>query len=59
MSVEGSTPLSHNFIDNNEKAAVAISDVTDYLIYHGNMYVSLNLKFKKAKHFKSENYLLS
>ena len=31
MSVEGSTPLSHTFIDNNEKAAVAISDVTDYL----------------------------
>jgi len=31
MSVEGSTPLSHNFIDNNEKAAAAISDVTDIL----------------------------
>ena len=31
MSVESSTPLSHTFIDNNEKAAVAISDVTDYL----------------------------
>jgi len=31
MPVEGSTPLSYNFIDNNEKAAVAISDVTDIL----------------------------
>ena len=29
MSLEGSTPLSHNSIDNNEKAAVAISDVND------------------------------
>ena len=28
-SVEGSTPLSQNSIDNNEKAAAAISDVTD------------------------------
>ena len=31
MSAEGSTSLSQNFIDNNEKAATAISDVTDYL----------------------------
>ena len=29
LSVEGSAPLSHNSIDNNEKAAAAISDVTD------------------------------
>ena len=31
MSVEGSTPLSHNSIEDNGKAAVAISDVTDNL----------------------------
>ena len=31
MSVEGSSPLSHNSIENNEKAAAAISDVTDSL----------------------------
>ena len=31
MSLEGSTPLSHNSIDNNEKAAVAISDVNDII----------------------------
>ncbi len=31
MSLEGSTPLSHNSIENNEKAAAAISDVTDSL----------------------------
>lgn len=37
MPVEGSTPLSHNFIDNNEKAAVAISDVT------GTLTISLKL----------------
>jgi len=29
VSLEGSTPLSHNSIENNEKAAVAISDVSD------------------------------
>jgi hypothetical protein len=29
VSLEGSTPLSHNSIENNEKATVAISDVND------------------------------
>ncbi len=29
MSLEGSTPLSHNSIEDNGKAAVAISDVND------------------------------
>lgn len=43
MSVEGSTPLSHNFIDNNEKAAVAISDVTDYLQNYEMFCFSLNM----------------
>jgi hypothetical protein len=44
MSVEGSTPLSHNSIEDNEKAAVAISDVNDSF--------RINLSFTIVKRYK-------
>ena len=47
VSLEGSTPLSHNSIENNEKAAAAISDVNDIFLFYAEVTkVSLNLWFK-------------
>ena len=47
MSLEGNSPLSHNSIENNEKAAVAISDVNDIFLFYAEVTkVSLNWWFK-------------
>lgn len=47
MSLEDSAPLSHNSIENNEKAAVAISDVNDTFLFYAEVRkLSLNRWFK-------------
>ena len=47
VSLEGNSPLSQNPIENNEKAAVAISDVNDIFLFYAEVTkLSLNLWFK-------------